>query len=523
MASFRKTNTKVFAKAGPELTPDNIYWKKFTPPVFVKEFGPIDYIDFSPIEPHYFAVTCSVRVQVYNPITKLVTTNLSRFREAAYGGCFRSDGKLLCAGGEEPCVRLFDINTKSLLRLFKGHQAAVHRTLFTRDSIRITSFSDDKTVALWDIPSEKQLTTFKEHEDYVRAGAVSPVSPDIFLSGGYDKVVKMYDTRTDKTVLKVDHEAPVESLLFLPAGGIFLSAGGTEIRVWDALAGGKLLAKISQHHKTITCLKLASKGQRIVSGSLDRHVKIYDAGTYKVVHTLDYPNAVLSVGISPDDETVVAGMVDGLISVRRRDTEVKQTKAQRKKVSYRYADSHSRITSTDIVVQEETKQILSKQDIFLRKFQYSKALDSVLLAFVVKRTPHVTVALMQELIRRQGLKQALAARDGKSLLNILRFLTRYIGDVRFGRVLLHVTGVLMDAYEESLDELSDEVRSMFNILAKKLEEEEDLTRSLLELQGALQMLVTGAENVGPVAIRDQVQLEPSSAAHHQKSLIFSIG
>lgn len=177
------------------------------------------------MEPHYFAVTSSVRVQVYNPITKLVTTNLSRFKESAYGGSFRSDGKLLCAGGEEPSVRLFDVNTKSLLRLFNGHTAAVHRTFFTSDGIRIASFSDDKTVALWDIPSEKRLVTFAEHEDYIRAGAISPVSPDIFVSGGYDKIVHMYDTRTNTTVFKVDHEAPVESLIFLPSGGIFLSAG----------------------------------------------------------------------------------------------------------------------------------------------------------------------------------------------------------------------------------------------------------------------------------------------------------
>lgn len=46
------------------------------------------------------------------------------------------------------------------------------------------------------------------------------------------------------------------------------------------------------------CLKIASNGHRILSGSLDRHVKIYDSGTYKTVHSLDYPNSVLSIGIS---------------------------------------------------------------------------------------------------------------------------------------------------------------------------------------------------------------------------------
>lgn len=191
----------------------------------MKEFGPIDYIDFSPAEPYHFAVTCSVRVQVYNPITKLVTKNLSRFKESAYGGSFRKDGKLLCAGGEEASIKLFDVSSRSLLRLFNGHKAPIHRTLFTADGIHIISFSDDKTTALWDIPSEKQILSFDEHNDYIRAGAVSPVSPDIFASGSYDRTVNLYDTRTNKKIFTVNHDSPVESVLFLPSGGIVLSAG----------------------------------------------------------------------------------------------------------------------------------------------------------------------------------------------------------------------------------------------------------------------------------------------------------
>ncbi|XP_076276846.1 U3 small nucleolar RNA-associated protein 15 homolog [Lasioglossum baleicum] len=520
MASFKKINTKVFARSGTELTPDNIYWKKYTAPVLVKEFGPVDYIDFSPVEPHYFAVTCSVRVQVYNPITKLVTKNLSRFKEAAYGGSFRNDGKLLCAGGEEAVVKLFDVGTKSLLRLFSGHKAAVHRTFFTADNLHIASFSDDKTVVVWDIPSEKQVISFNEHSDYIRAGAVSPISKDIVLSGGYDKHIYMYDTRTNKQILNVSHEAPVESLLFLPSGGIFLSAGGTEIRVWDALAGGRLLAKIVQHHKTVTCLKMASNGHRILSGSLDRHVKIYDSGTYKTVHSLDYPNSVLSIGISSNDETIVAGMVDGLISVRRREEDMKTEKPQRKKVSYRHSGKNLHTPHVDMVINEDMKEIMSKHDTYLRKFEYSKALDCVMMSYVVNKAPHVTVALMQELIRRQGLKQALAGRNGKSLVNIIKFLNKHVGNVQFGRVLIHVANVLMDVYEDHLDELGPEPRKMFTILAYKLEEEENLILALSELQGKLHIILSAAETVAPAIAKDNIMLEPSNAA--QKNLILSI-
>ncbi|KAF5296592.1 hypothetical protein FQA39_LY19296 [Lamprigera yunnana] len=277
MTSFKKLNAKIYKKTGPVITPDLLYWKKFGAPILVKEYGPIDYIDFSPVEPYYFSVTCSVRIQVYNPITKLVVKNLSRFRENAYGGTFRWDG---------------------LLRLFKGHTAPVHRTLFCYENAHIASFSDDKTVRIWDIPTEKEIHCYNGHNDYIRAGSVCPIVPDIILSGCYDGEISMYDNRSNKSVLSVNHGSPIESLLFLPTGGIFLSAGGTDIKIWDIIAGGKLLGCISQHHKTITCLRLAMNNKRLLSGSLDRHVKVYDISTFQVAHTIDYPNAILSLGVS---------------------------------------------------------------------------------------------------------------------------------------------------------------------------------------------------------------------------------
>lgn len=220
-------------------------------------------------------------------------------------------------------------------RLFNGHTAPVHRTFFVHDRQQIVSFSDDKQVKLWDIPTEKAVVTYDEHQDYVRAGATNPVVPDVIVSGGYDNTIKLYDTRTDKVALTLDHGSPIESLLFLPSGSIFLSAGGTQIKIWDTIAGGKLLGCISQHHKTVTCLRLGSDNKRLLSGSLDRHVKVYDVNSFQVVHTLDFPNSVLSLGISKNDDTVVAGLVDGLVSIIRKEDGSKSL-AKQKKVPFTY-------------------------------------------------------------------------------------------------------------------------------------------------------------------------------------------
>lgn len=456
----------------------------------VKEFGAVDYIDFSPVEPYHFAVTCSVRVQIYNPITKLVAKNLSRFKETAYGGAFRSDGRLLCAGGEEKSVKLFDSSSKNLLRVFKGHTAPVHRTFFTQNKVNIVSFSDDKSVKLWDIATEKNINTFLGHEDYIRAGATSPVAPEIIISGGYDKVVKMYDSRINETVLTVDHGSPVESLLFLPSGGIFLSAGGTEIKAWDIFNGGKLLACFSQHHKTITCLRLASNNKRLMSASLDRHVKIYDISTFKVVHTLDYPNAILSLAASKNDETIVAGMVDGLISIRRREEPLVEEKPQ-KKFTYR-SISHKPVTTVDLVVPEKTKEISAKYDNCLRKFEYRKALDCVLIPYTIGKSPQTVVIVLQELIKRKALHRSLQNRDTKILSALLRFLLKYISDYRFTRVLIEVTNIFLDVYEDNMHLQSAEVIKMFMALTRKVQEETELVEQLAVLQGGLQLLLAGA-------------------------------
>uniref|UniRef100_A0A182PE27 U3 small nucleolar RNA-associated protein 15 homolog n=1 Tax=Anopheles epiroticus TaxID=199890 RepID=A0A182PE27_9DIPT len=495
MSSFKKTDSKIYSKTPTVLSPDTIYWKKLGVPTLVKEFGAIDYIDFSPVEPYLFAVTASVRVQIYNPITKLVVKNITKFQEAAHGGSFRKDGNLLVAGDELGKVRLFDVTTRTILRYFEGHKAPVHRTSFTADGHHVASFSDDRTVGYWDIATEKHLHTFTGHEDYIRAGCTSPVSPNIILSGGYDRKIRMYDTRVQECVMTVDHGQPVESLVFLPSGGIFISAGGTSVNLYDALGGGRQMAQLSQHHKTVTCLQLASDGKRLFSGSLDRHVKVYDIATYQVVHTIDSSNAILSLGISKNDDTLVTGMVDGLIAIYRREVDPRdeQSRPQARKSRYQHI-----FESADQQVEELRYERIEGHDRHLRKYEYKKALDAVMLPSVKGMWPEKTVAVIKELIRRRGLHRAVQDRPTQFLLNFIGFLTRHIGDYRFTPTLIDACNILLDCYEDSLEKFAGTiVGKAFTVLANKLQTEEELVQEFLNLQGMLDMISVAADTTEP--------------------------
>lgn len=399
---------------------------------------------------------------------------------------------LIIAGDEDAKVRVFDVNTKSVLRVLKGHSAPVHRTYFANDLHHVFSCSDDKTVKYWDLPTEKFILNFREHTDYVRAGACNPVSDDVILSGGYDGQIKMLDTRSKVCAIKMDHGAPVESLLFLPSGGIIVSAGGTDIKVWDAIAGGRQLVNISQHTKTVTCLKTTSDGRHLISGSLDRHVKFFNTTNYQCVHSFDYANSVLSVGIAKDDATLAVGTVDGSISVHRREEkssagnfEMKREKKSRFQ-SYRFADEF---------VEKAKRADLEKHDRYLRKFEYSQALSSVLTRNCMNRTPETTVALMQELMRRQGLEIAFANRTQDSIGRILTFFNKYLSDSRFTRTLIDIVNIFLNVYEESFHTLTSEVQRLIIQLHRRIKHEEELTFEFLRLQGELEIIMNAANGV----------------------------
>lgn len=160
---FKRTEIAKFPVVQSKAKSDDAtYWKYLQNPATIREYGPIQKVDICPNEPYYVAVTCSSRVQIFNPLTHSVHKTLQKFRDSVYGGRFRNDGKLLCVGGDDGAVKIFDVASKTLLRTLSGHSNATHAAEFI-DSKRIASFSDDKSVRIWDISTEELILTFDGH------------------------------------------------------------------------------------------------------------------------------------------------------------------------------------------------------------------------------------------------------------------------------------------------------------------------------------------------------------------------
>jgi U3 small nucleolar RNA-associated protein 15 len=246
---------------------------------------------------------------------------------------------VLVAGDETGRIQVFDVSTRAILKTWTTHQQPVWSTNFSPiNTTSLLSASDDKTVRLWDLPSQDPLTTFVGHADYVRAAAFLPQpAAGLFITGSYDQTVRVWDPRAPASAALIfKHAAPVEAVLPLAQGTTVLAAAGNQVSVLDLVAA-KPVQLLRNHQKTVTTLALASGGRRVVAGGLDGHVKVFETTAWNVVAGSKYPSPVLSLsvvaaGAGAEDRHVVVGMQSGLLSIKTRlsgEQKVKESEKQK--------------------------------------------------------------------------------------------------------------------------------------------------------------------------------------------------
>ncbi|KAJ3331085.1 snoRNA-binding rRNA-processing protein [Gonapodya sp. JEL0774] len=482
------------------------WWKAFKAPLLVKEHNPISSIHFSQSAPHDFAVTLGTRVQIYSATSCALKKTLSRFESEAFSATIRNDGKLLVAGDASGTVQLFDLSSRAILRTYKDHSGPVRVTKFLPSNTQIVSGGHDKTVRVFDIAQETAVRVIDRHGDYVRTISVCDDNPNLFLSGSYDHTLLLHDLRQPTPALHLSHSAPVESSLLLRSSTTAVSAGASEVKVWDIVAGGKPVRAMGNHQKTVVALAVAGgrgvgggtgagilaqekeREQYVVSGGLDGMVKVYETRDWEVVHTIKYSDPVLAVAVSPDSTRLAVGTKDGLLSVRRRERHVEPVAAA---ASTFASKKLQRAQSGDDLFQVEKRrrQRLAPYDKLLKTFNYAKALDQVL---TTNQQVATIVSVCEELMHRDGLRTALAGRDEVGLEPLVRFLLKNVTNPRVAGTVIDVAEMVLDLYAPVAAH-SILITDLFEKIRVKVRAELDLQERLIALEGTVDMLLMQVE------------------------------
>ncbi|ETO35009.1 hypothetical protein RFI_02064, partial [Reticulomyxa filosa] len=174
------------------------------------------------------------------------------------------DCQFICSGSEDKTVRVWDIETNKQSQSFNIHSGSVYCVKFSpyhyRSSRRnvVCSSSSDNTISFWDTTNNRQLQLFNGHTLGVCAIEFSPFNGGRYLcSGSFDKSVRVWDIKTSKT-----------------------------LHVFNGHTDGVWCVDISPlqsniNNKASSAGIIGGNGYTICSGSFDKTIRMWDIETTK--------------------------------------------------------------------------------------------------------------------------------------------------------------------------------------------------------------------------------------------------
>ena len=536
------------AKGPSPFTADQRYWKSFKSQESHTSTAswPISHISFPAISAgaassismvasaklnDLFAVTSGPRVDVFSIRKREPLKTIGRFDSEAHSGEIRADGRVLVAGEDSGKMQVFDVGSGTravILKTWHIHKQPVWVTKWCPTELTtLMSASDDKTVRLWDLPSNNPSRVFGGHSDYVRSGTFMPGgNNNIIVSGSYDETVRVWDARAPGgSVLTFKHADPIEEVLPLPSATTLLAASGSSISVLDLIAA-KPLHLITNHQKTVTCLSLASGGRRVVSGSLDGHIKVFETAGWNVVSSSKYPSPILSLsvitaGATQEDRHLAVGMQSGVLSLRTRLTgpsaekarnraaeqaardigpealerlDLQKAKRKRRTMANKLMDTMGENVDAIIPAPRPAGKKQHKLKPWQRDYRegrYGAALDHVLDMSNPEYQAVTALTLLVALRHRSALREALEGRDEVTVLPVLRWVGKYLSDARYLSVCVDIIFHLLDLYSEYVG-ASEELAAQFQSLSGRVSREVEKSQMAISTGGMLESLLLGS-------------------------------
>eukprot|EP01062_Namystynia_karyoxenos_P056493 TRINITY_DN47463_c0_g1_i1.p1 TRINITY_DN47463_c0_g1~~TRINITY_DN47463_c0_g1_i1.p1 ORF type:complete len:569 (+),score=175.19 TRINITY_DN47463_c0_g1_i1:99-1805(+) len=528
---YRKMPMAQFARRALGITPEEKKWRAYSQRTDHRPQtrGRVSSIDFCRKPPHNIVVTSQTRIATYDRASHDLLKE-THPKDAVHCTTWRQDGRMLVTSGEQPTIRVWtpESGVGKMIRELRpdlergvGHSRAVHSVCFLADKQRVLSGSDDKTGVIWDMATQEQLMRLEGHSDYVRATAAHPYNENVCVTAGHDGKIILWDLRDGPKAARTWQVSdPVSSVAFHPTGGLLAVASATDVTIWDAsrgdsptaAPGAAPVALLSNHTKDITCVTFNEHGSRLLTGSVDRHVKVYETENYVTVHTMSFAEPVFAVAISPCSSCLAVGTLEGTLHLRSRargeafrfdTTEPEEERLYdglgwvRPRLSYvvprPLQSARYGAREEDCVVEKVHRGALAGYDRHFQRFNYAKALDDALSNRQTDRSRHnLFHSVLEELVRRNGLRVALSGRSAPQLLPILELVHWGITDPRHCALYSAVLELILEIYHPVIHESREVLRRLIAITSK-VQNHCAALQDLLPVRGTMDALLEQGE------------------------------
>jgi eukaryotic-like serine/threonine-protein kinase len=195
---------------------------------------------------------------------------------AVHGTAFSPDGTRVVTASSDKVAKIWDARSGSPVTVLVGHVDPIPGAAFSRDGTRVSTAGRDQTVRVWDIRTGTPLSNPIGLEKGVRIAAFSPDGTRV-VTGGHDGTARIWDTQVGTLVAVMEgHEGEVRSVAFSPDGTWVVTASRDKTaRVWEARTGA-VVSTLAAHRDEVTGATFSPDGTRIVTTSCDKTALVWD-------------------------------------------------------------------------------------------------------------------------------------------------------------------------------------------------------------------------------------------------------